>query len=97
MLQLSKSEDVAEQCQNSCEEQEIPYYRFNPKLGETVKTDETDNEKLCDLIIGYVDPYIFVYVCTLFSLLCSAKQLLCDSEDHLLRLVQHLTDEILIT
>lgn len=46
-----ETEKVAENSKSRCEEQDIPFYRFNPNLKEIVPAGETDNEKLLDMII----------------------------------------------
>ena len=53
-MQLTKSEDQANMCRIYCEELEIPFYRFNPQVGELVGTAETDDLKLCESIIRSV-------------------------------------------
>ena len=51
MEQLNQSEKVAKNSQSRCEEQGIPFYRFSPKLDETIAGSETDNEKLFNMVI----------------------------------------------
>ena len=46
-----ETEKVAENSKSRCEEQDIPFYRFNPNLKEIIPAGETDNEKLLDMII----------------------------------------------
>lgn len=46
-----ETEKVAENSKSRCEEQDIPFYRFNPNLNEIIPAGETDNEKLLDMII----------------------------------------------
>ena len=46
-----ESEKVAENSKSRCEEQGIPFYRFNPQLKEIIPAGETDNEKLLDMVI----------------------------------------------
>lgn len=46
-----ETEKVAENSKSRCEEQDIPFYRFNPSLKEIIPAGETDNEKLLDMII----------------------------------------------
>jgi calcium-independent phospholipase A2 len=51
---LVESETVAENTKARCEGQGIPYYRFSPKLAETVATGETDNGVLINMIISTI-------------------------------------------
>ena len=46
-----ETEKVAENSKSRCEEQDIPFYRFNPDLKEIIPAGETDNEKLLDMVI----------------------------------------------
>ena len=46
-----ETEKVAENSKSRCEEQDIPFYRFNPSLKEIIPAGETDNEKLLDMVI----------------------------------------------
>lgn len=50
-MQLVESEKVAENSQSRCEEQDIPFYRFNPTLNDIIPAGETDNVKLMDMVI----------------------------------------------
>jgi len=50
-FQIGRSEEDALTCRVFCEEMQIPYYRFSPKVEEEVGTAETDNLKICDCII----------------------------------------------
>ena len=50
-VQLVESEKVAENSQSRCEEQDIPFYRFNPTLNDIIPAGETDNVKLMDMVI----------------------------------------------
>lgn len=52
--QLVESETVAENTRARCESQGILFYRFSPKLAETVATGETDNTILIDMIISTI-------------------------------------------
>ena len=51
LIQLNQSEKVAKNSQSRCEEQDIPFYRFSPRLNEMIAGSETDNEKLFDIVI----------------------------------------------
>ena len=51
LIQLNQSEKVAKNSQSRCEEQDIPFYRFSPRLNEMIAGSETDNEKLFDMVI----------------------------------------------
>ena len=53
-LQLVESEMVAENTKARCEGQGTPYYRFSPKLAETVATGETDNGILINMLIATI-------------------------------------------
>ena len=64
--QLTQSEGVAKICKINCEQQGIPYYRFSPEMGEDVGTAETDNIKLCDMIIRYM--YLYCLLGFVFNL-----------------------------
>ncbi len=46
-----ETEKVAENSKSRCEEQDIPFYRFNPDLKEIIPAGETDNTKLLDMVI----------------------------------------------
>ena len=46
-----ETEKVAENSKSRCEEQDIPFYRFNPHLKEIIPAGETDNVKLLDMVI----------------------------------------------
>ena len=46
-----ETEKVAENSRSRCEEQDIPFYRFNPNLKEVIPAGETDNMKLLDMVI----------------------------------------------
>ena len=50
-VQLGVSELVAEACEHNFREQDIPYYRFSPRIDESIKAGETDSRKLIDMII----------------------------------------------
>lgn len=50
-LQVVESEGVAENCRSRCMKQNIPYYRFSPKLDEAIPLSEGDSEKLVDIVI----------------------------------------------
>lgn len=51
IFQIGESEALAERCQKSCEVQNIPFYRFNPQLGEKIDPGMTNNLKLLHMII----------------------------------------------
>ena len=51
ILQLVESEKVTENSRSRCQEQNIPFYRFNPKLNDIIPAGETDNTKLLDMVI----------------------------------------------
>ena len=42
---------MAERCKHNCEAQNIPFYRFNPRLDETISPAETDSFKLIEMIV----------------------------------------------
>ena len=54
LLQLLESETVAENTRARCGGQGTPFYRFSPKLAETVATGETDNGILINMIIAAI-------------------------------------------
>ena len=54
LLQLVESEMVAKNTKARCEGQGTPYYRFSPKLAETVATGETDNGILINMLIATI-------------------------------------------
>ena len=37
-------------CESRCQEQGIEYFRFDPSLEKAVEKDETNNEKLLDML-----------------------------------------------
>ena len=49
--QVTESEGVADNCRSRCEKQNIPFYRFSPELDDVISLSETDNEKLCGIIL----------------------------------------------
>ena len=49
--QIGRSEDDAQICRFFCEEMDISFHRFNPKVSVEVGITETDNLKICDCII----------------------------------------------
>ena len=51
-IQLVESETVAENTKARCEGQGTPFFRFSPKLPETVATGETDNIILINMLIS---------------------------------------------
>ena len=53
-LQLVESETVAMNTKARCEGQGTPYYRFSPKLAETVATGETDNKILINMLLSTI-------------------------------------------
>ena len=53
-LQLVESEMVAQNTKARCVGQGTPYYRFSPKLAETVATGETDNGILINMLIATI-------------------------------------------
>ena len=42
---------MADNSRSRCEKQGIPFYRFSPLLDEVIKLSETDDEKLCGMIL----------------------------------------------
>ena len=50
-MQIGESEKVAENSRSRCKEQDIPFYRFNPKLNDIIPAGETDNLKLMDMVL----------------------------------------------
>ena len=42
---------MAERCRANCELQKIPFFRFNPQLGEKIDPGVTDNYKLLQMMI----------------------------------------------
>ena len=42
---------VADNAHCSCREQGIVYYRFNPRLDDSIPLSETDNRILCKMIV----------------------------------------------
>ena len=42
---------MAVNCRSRCEEQGIPYYRFNPLINDIIPMGETDVKKLIDMAI----------------------------------------------
>ena len=42
---------MARNCKSRCEKQGIPFFRFSPYLDEEVTAIESDDEKLCDIIV----------------------------------------------
>ncbi len=51
VVQLGQSETIADRCKNSCEAQNIPFYRFSPPLDMKIEPTETDSRKLVDIMI----------------------------------------------
>lgn len=49
--QIGESEALAERCRANCELQKIPFFRFNPQLGEKIDPGVTDNYKLLQMLI----------------------------------------------
>ena len=42
---------MAERCKHNCDAQNIPFYRFSPRLSEKISASETDNYKLVEMIV----------------------------------------------
>ena len=51
LLQLTRAENVVENCKARCERGRILFYRFNPRLDEAMGSTEADSKKLCDVIL----------------------------------------------
>ena len=50
-FQIGESEGVAERCKHNCDAQNIPFYRFSPRLSERISPAETDSYKLIEMVV----------------------------------------------
>ena len=50
-LQLVEPSVADSNCKSRCEEQDIPYFRLNPRLEQVVEAGETDTKVLISMII----------------------------------------------
>lgn len=42
---------MADRCRHNCEAQNIPFYRFSPRLDEKISAAETDSLKLIEMVV----------------------------------------------
>ena len=51
LLQLTRAENVVDNCKARCEREKVLFYRFNPRLDEVMGSVEADSRKLCEVIL----------------------------------------------